>query len=72
MGNGKKNFQSSVFNLQNQGIGGRNSPAETKCARAVGIGLPERSEPEGPQGAARAQSLLEPEKKGLDWIDRLN
>ena len=30
---------------------------ETKCARAVGIGFPERSEPEGPQGAARAQRL---------------
>ena len=52
-------------------MGGEISPAETKCARAVGIGLPERSEPEGPQGAARAQSLLETEKKGLDWIDRL-
>ena len=23
------------------------------CARAAGVGLPERSEPEGPQGAAR-------------------
>ena len=32
---------------------GKISRAETKCARAVGIGLPERSEPEGPQGAAR-------------------
>ena len=28
-------------------------PAETRCARAAGVGLPERSEPEGPQGAAR-------------------
>ena len=28
------------------------SPAETRCARAAGVGLPERSEPEGPQGAA--------------------
>ena len=29
------------------------SHAETRCARAAGVGLPERSEPEGPQGAAR-------------------
>ena len=28
-------------------------PAETRCARAAGVGLLERSEPEGPQGAAR-------------------
>ena len=26
--------------------------AESRCARAEGIGSPERSEPEGPQGAA--------------------
>jgi len=26
--------------------------AEARCARAEGIGSPERSEPEGPQGAA--------------------
>ena len=29
------------------------SHAEAKCARAEGVGLPERSEPEGTQGAAR-------------------
>ena len=29
------------------------SHAEARCARAAGVGLPERSEPEGPQGAAR-------------------
>ena len=29
------------------------------CARAKGVGLPERSEPEGPQGAAR-ERMLEP------------
>ena len=29
------------------------SRAEARCARAEGVGLPERSEPEGPQGAAR-------------------
>ena len=29
------------------------------CARAAGVGLPERSEPEGPQGAAR-ERMLEP------------
>ena len=34
-------FRNEVFNPR----------AETKCARAVGIGLPERSEPEGPRGA---------------------
>ena len=28
-------------------------PTETRCARAAGVGLPERSEPEEPQGAAR-------------------
>ena len=28
------------------------SHAEARCARAAGVGLPERSEPEGPQGAA--------------------
>ncbi len=28
-------------------------PTETRCARAAGVGLPDRSEPEGPQGAAR-------------------
>ena len=28
------------------------------CARAAGVGLPERSEPEGPQGAARERMLL--------------
>ena len=27
-------------------------PTETRCACAAGVGLPERSEPEGPQGAA--------------------
>ena len=27
------------------------------CARAAGVGLPERSEPEGPQGAARERML---------------
>ena len=31
--------------------------AESRCARAEGIGSPERSEPEGPQGAASAQRL---------------
>ena len=31
------------------------SHAEAKCARAAGVGLPERSEPEGPQGAARGR-----------------
>ena len=29
------------------------SHAETRCARDEVVGLPERSEPEGPQGAAR-------------------
>ena len=36
--------------------------AESRCARAEGIGSPERSEPEGPQGAARlgdAEVVLE-------------
>ena len=32
------------------------------CARAAGVGLPERSEPEGPQGAARERIA-----KGLLW-----
>ena len=41
-------FRNEVFNPR----------AETKCARAVGIGLPERSEPEGPQGAARRRDFL--------------
>ncbi len=35
-------------------------PTETRCARAAGVGLPERSEPEGPQGAAsRREEELE-------------
>ena len=28
------------------------------CESAAGVGLPERSEPEGPQGAARERMLL--------------
>ena len=28
------------------------------CARAKGVGLPERSEPEGPQGAARERIAI--------------
>ena len=28
------------------------------CARAAGVGLPERSEPEGPQGAARERIAM--------------
>ena len=34
------------------------------CARAAGVGLPERSEPEGQQGAARERFLNEVEKVG--------
>jgi len=34
------------------------SHAEAKCARAAGVGLPERSEPEGPQGAESAEEKL--------------
>ena len=33
--------------------------AETRCARREAIGSPERSEPEGPQGAARRKRRRE-------------
>ena len=33
--------------------------AESRCARAEGIGSPERSEPEGPQGAASRRERRE-------------
>ena len=32
-------------------------PAGTRCARAAGVGLHERSEPEGPQGATRRKEI---------------
>ena len=35
------------------------------CARAAGVGLPERSEPEGPQGAARER--IEDFSPNLFW-----
>ena len=48
--------QSSVFKAREKEWHGR---APALPCRAVGIGLPERSEPEGPQGTAKAQSLWE-------------
>ena len=46
--------------------------AEARCARDEVVGLPERSEPEGPQGAARGRGA---ERKmrdsGVDWIGKI-
>ena len=51
--------------------GGVDFNAEARCARDEVVGLPERSEPEGPQGAARrrgwevrrVKTILQPHKK---------
>ena len=38
--------------------GGFLSHAEAKCARSAGVGVPERSEPEGPQEAEYAEECF--------------
>ena len=43
------------------------SHTETRCARDEVVGLPERSEPEGPQGAARGR-----ESHFFDRINRID
>ena len=43
------------------------SHAEARCARAAGVGLPERSDPEGPQGAARGRERRACLTDG-DWV----
>ena len=42
--------------------------AETRCARDEVVGLPERSEPEGPQGAARRRVAEKMKSSGIPWI----
>ena len=42
--------------------------AESKCARDEVVGLPERSEPEGLQGAARHRGAEKMKPSGIPWI----
>ena len=42
--------------------------AESKCARDEVVGLPERSEPEGLQGAARRRVAEKMKPSGIPWI----
>ena len=42
--------------------------AESKCARDEVVGLPERSEPEGLQGAARRRVAEKMKSSGIPWI----
>lgn len=42
--------------------------AETRCARDEDVGLPERSEPEGPQGAASRREAEKMKPSGIPWI----